>query len=99
MFALRWQNCEFIYMCVVMESIEANIPFNLYYVKRSYGLVPQGLTNSKIIDEVKDVSKFTDVKRKVTTQCHARKIEVLQYAGSQIRKAILKTNVNDQQST
>ena len=55
-------------MCVVMESIEANIPFTLDYVKRSYGLVPQGLTNSKIIDEVKDVTKFTDFKRGLTTQ-------------------------------
>ena len=73
-------------MCVVMESIGVYIPFNLYYVKRSYGLVPQGLTNAKIIDEVKYGTTFTDVKRKVTTQCHARKIEVLQYVGSQIRK-------------
>ena len=59
---------EFIYICVGMESIEANIPFNLLYVKRSYGLVPQWLTNSKIIDEVKNVTKSTDFKREETTQ-------------------------------
>ena len=85
-------------MCVVMESIEANIPFNLYYVKRSHGLVPQGLTNSKIIDEVKNMTKLTDFKREVTTPWHTHIIEVLQYVGSRIRKLILRTSINNQQS-